>query len=107
MKSKLNKAKLYQRNPLIAHEYEDNSLQYYLHKYNENKYYSDRNGYPAYKLWKLLNTKIRKLSDKFKDTYGINVGTDHPQCVEPSDSIIKYLQFSIEHQFKIAHQFIK
>ena len=43
---------------------------------------------------KFFNTKIRKLSDKFKDTYGITVGTDHPQCAEPSDPIINCTNFN-------------
>ena len=38
---------------------------------------------------KHLYTKIRKLSDKLKGTYGITVGTDHPQCSEPSHLIIE------------------
>ena len=37
-----------------------------------------------------MNTKTRKLSDKFKDTYGITVGTDHPQCSEFPNPIIKF-----------------
>ena len=36
-----------------------------------------------------LNTKIRKLSGKLKDMYGLTVGTNHPQCAEPSNPIIK------------------
>ena len=48
-----------------------------------------KKGYLAYNTVKRLNTKIRKLSDKLKDEYGITVGTDHPQCSEPSDPIIK------------------
>ena len=36
-----------------------------------------------------LNTKTRKLSDKMKNTYGITVGTENPQCTEASNSIIK------------------
>ena len=89
LKKKLNKEKLYKRNPLRSHKDEDSSLQYQFHKYNKNKHSSDRNRYLDYKKLKHLNTKIRKLSDKFKDTYGINFGTDHPQYTEPSDPTIK------------------
>ena len=45
--------------------------------------FADRNGYLPYDKLKCLNTEIRKLSDKLKDAYGINVGTDHTQCDEP------------------------
>ena len=90
LKKKLNKVKLNKRNLLRAHEDEDNSLQYHFHKYNENKHSARKKGYPAYQKLSRLNTKIWKLSDKLKDKYGINVGTDHPQCAEPSDPIIKF-----------------
>ena len=73
-----------------AHEDEDNSLQYHFHRYKENKHFMDINGYLAYNKLKILNTKIMKLSGKLKDTYGITVGTDHLQCSEISDTIIKY-----------------
>ena len=89
MKKKLNKKKPDKRNLLRVHEDEYNSLQYNFHKYNEYKYYSDRNGYLAYKKLKRFNTKIQQLSDKLKDTHSITVGTDHPQCAEPSDPILK------------------
>ena len=36
-----------------------------------------------------FNTNIRKLSDKLKDNYGINVGTDLLQCVELPDAIVQ------------------
>ena len=80
MKKKLNRAKIDKRNLLWAHEDEDNSVQYQFHQYNENKHSADRNRYLSYKKLKCLNTKIRKISDKLKDTYGITVGTDHLQC---------------------------
>ena len=77
------------RNLLQAHEDEDNSLQYQFQKYNENKDSADINGYLAYKKLKHLNTKIRNLSHKLKDIYSITVGTNNPQCSEPSDPIIE------------------
>ena len=58
------------------------------------KNYANRNGYLVYNKLKCLNTKIRKLSDKLKDTYGINVGTNHPQYSEPSDPIIKCADYN-------------
>ena len=58
LKKKLNKEKLDKRNLLWAHEYENNSLQYHIQKYNENKNSSDRNGYLALKKLKRLYTKI-------------------------------------------------
>ena len=36
-----------------------------------------------------LNTKIRKLSDKLNGMSVITVGTNHLQCAEPTDTIIK------------------
>ena len=90
LRKKTNKAKLEKMNLLRAHEDEDNSLLYHFHKYNENKHSARKKGYPAYQKLSRLNTKIWKLSDKLKDKYGINVGTDHPQCAEPSDPIIKF-----------------
>ena len=39
---------------------------------------------------KCLNTKIRNLFDKLKDKYGITVGTNHMQCVEPPNTIVKF-----------------
>ena len=79
LKKKLNKAKLDNRNLLRAHEDEDNLLQYHFHKYNINNHYDNRNGYVAYKKLKLFYTKIRSISDKSKDAYGITVGTNNPQ----------------------------
>ena len=46
-------------------------------------------GYLSYQKWSRLNSKIRKLSDKLKDTYSITIGTNHPQYAEPPDPIIK------------------
>ena len=40
-----------------------------------------------------LNTKIRKLSDHLKYAYGINDGTNHPQCAETPDPIVKFANF--------------
>ena len=94
MKNKLNKVKLDKRKILLVHEYEDNSLQYHFHNYNENKYPSNRNGYLAYKKLKRQNTKIRKLSDNLKDTYGITVGTNLPQFAEPPNPIVKWENFN-------------
>ena len=34
------------------------------------------------------------LSDELKDTYGITVGTNHPQCVEPPNTILKYSNYN-------------
>ena len=51
-------------------------------------------GYLAYQKLSCLNTEIRKLSDKLKDTYGITVGTDHPQFAETSDPIIKCANYN-------------
>ena len=48
-----------------------------------------KKGYLAYQKLSRLSTKICKLSDKLKDTYGITAGTDHPQCAEPSDPNIQ------------------
>ena len=50
---------------------------------------ANKKGYLAYQKLSHLNTKIQKLSDRLKDMYGITVGTDHPQCSEPSNPIIK------------------
>ena len=54
------------------------------------KYSSNKRGYLAYQKLSRLNTKTRKLYDKLKDTYGITVGTDLPQCAEPPNPIVKY-----------------
>ena len=62
---------------------------YNFFKYNENKNSANKKGYLANQKLSRLNTKIRKLSDKLKDTYSITVGTDHLQCAEPSNPIIK------------------
>ena len=94
LKKKLNREKLEKRNLLQAHEDEDNQLQYHFHKYNENKHSPNRNGYLAQKKLSRLKTRIRKLSDKFKDTYGITVVTDHLQCAETSDPIIKFANYN-------------
>ena len=63
-------------------------------KYNKNKHSDNKTVYLAYQKLSHLNTKIRKLYDKLKDVYGITVGTDHPQCAEPSDLIIKCADFN-------------
>ena len=89
MKKKINKAKLDKMTLLRAHEDNENSLLYHFSKYNENKHSADKNGYLSYNKLKCLNTKIQKLYDKLKDAYGITVGTDHPQCAEPPDPIVK------------------
>ena len=60
----------------------------------KNKKSSDRNEYPAYNKLKIFHTKIRKLSDKLKDTYGITIGTNHPQCAETPDPIIKFADYN-------------
>ena len=95
MKKKINREKLNERNLLRAHEDEGNSLRCHFQKYNENKYYYERNGYPAYKKLKLLNTKTRKLSDNLKDMYGITVGTDHLQSSESPNPVIKFTNCNI------------
>ena len=89
LKKKLKRVKLNKRNLLQAYEYEDNSMQCHFHEYNGDKHSSDRNGYLAYNILKSLNTKIRNIYNKLKGTYGITAGTDHPQCSEPPDPIIK------------------
>ena len=78
LKKKLNKEKLYKMNLLRAHEDEDNLLLYHFHEYNKNKHSANKKGFLAYQKLSRLNTKIRKLSDKLKDTYGITIGTDIP-----------------------------
>ena len=90
---KFNKAKLDKRNLLLDRKDEDNVLQYHFHKYNKNKHHSNINGYLAYNKLKILNTKIRKLSDNLNNTYDITVGTD--------------AKIAMEDLFNIAHQFIK
>ena len=90
LKNKLNKSKLNKRNLLWAHEDEDNLLLYHFSKYNENKHSANKKGYLAYQKLSRLNTKIRKLSDKLKDKYGITVENDCLQCAEPSNYIIKF-----------------
>ena len=91
MKKKINKAKLDKRKLLWAHEDKENSLIYHFCKYKKN---SDKSRYLAYNKLKRLNTKIQKLSDKLKDAYGITAGTDHLQCAEPPDTIIKCANFN-------------
>ena len=93
-KNKLNKEILEKRNLLRTHEYEDNLLLYNFRRYNDNKHSSNKKGYLAYQKLCRFNTKILKLCDKFKDTFGITVGTDHPHCAEPSDPIIKCANFN-------------
>ena len=75
---KLIKEKIEKINLLQAHEDEDKSLLYHFHEYNENKHSANKKGFLAYQKLSRLNTKIRKLSDKLKDTYGIAIGTDIP-----------------------------
>ena len=53
------------------------------------KKFCPKKGYLAYQKLISLNTKIRKLSDNLKGTYGITSVNDHPRCAEPSDPIIK------------------
>ena len=72
------------------HEDEDNLLPYQFRKYNKNKHYSNKKIYLAYQKVSHLNTKIRNISNKFKDTYGITVGSDHPKCYAPPNPIIKF-----------------
>ena len=35
-----------------------------------------------------------KLSDNFNNTYGITIGTNHLQCAEPPDPIVKCANFN-------------
>ena len=94
LKKKLNKTKHEKINLLLAHEDKDNSFQYHFDKYNENKHSYKRNGYLAYNKFKRLNTKTRNIFDHLKNTYDITVGTNHPQCAEPSDPIVKCENFN-------------
>ena len=80
LEKNLNREKLDKRNLLLAHKDEDNSLKYQFHKYNKNNHSANINGCLGYKRLKLFNTKIRKISDILKDTYGITVVSDHTQC---------------------------
>ena len=64
-------------------------LLYQFHKYNEKKYFANINRYIAYKKLKHLNTKIRKISDKLKETCGITFGTTHMKCAKPPDTNVK------------------
>ena len=89
LKKNLNKGKLDKRDPLRAHEDEYNSLQYQFHKYDKNKHSANINGYLAYKKLNHFNTKIWKISDKLENMYEITLVTNHLQCAEPSDTIIK------------------
>ena len=89
LKKRPNKAKIDKMNLLLADEDEDNSLLYQFCKYNENKHSSNKKGYLSYQKLSRLNTKIRKLSNNLKDTYGITVGTNHLKCAEPPDPIVK------------------
>ena len=57
--------------------------------------YADKKGYLVYQRLICLNIKIRKLSDNFKNTYVITVGTKHPPCAEPPDPIVKCANFNI------------
>ena len=41
-----------------------------------------------------MKTKIRNISDNLKDTYDITVGTNHPQCAEPPNNIIKCADYN-------------
>ena len=50
---------------------------------------TNKKGYLAYQKLSLLNTKIRNISNKLKDTYGITFGNYISQCAEPSDPIVK------------------
>ena len=95
LNKEINKAKLYKGNLLRAHEDEGNSLLYHFRKYNEYKNSANKKGYLAYQKLSPLNTKIRKISDKLKDTYGITVGTNHIQCAEPPNTIIQCANFNI------------
>ena len=54
---------------------------------------TNKNIYLAYQKLSCFNTKKRKIFDKLKDTYGITVGTDHPQCAESPDPIIECSDF--------------
>ena len=65
-------------------------MQHQFHKDNEKKYSSNRNGYISHQKLKSLNNKIRNLSDHLKDINGITVITDHPQCAEPPDTMVKF-----------------
>ena len=76
------------------HEDEDNLLLYHFSKYNENKHSANKKGYLAYQKLSRLRTKIRKIYDKFKYTYGITVGTYHPKCDETFDPIIKFANYN-------------
>ena len=95
LKQKINTESFDKRNLLWTHEDEDNFLIYHFRKYNENKNSANKKGYLAYQKLSRLNTKIRKLSDKLKDTYVINFAIDHPQCAEPPNPIIKCANFNI------------
>ena len=53
-----------------------------------------KNSYLAYNKLKHLNTKIQKISDKLKDTYGITVGTDPLQCDESPNTIVKCANYN-------------
>ena len=88
LKNKINKAKTDKMGLLQAHEDEGKLLLFHFRKYNKKKYYN-KNVYLAYNKLKRFNNKNRKLSDKLKDMYGINVGTDNPKCAEPPNSAIK------------------
>ena len=43
-----------------------------------------------------LNTKIRSISGNLKVTYDITVGTNHPQCDEPPNLIVKFSNYNRE-----------
>ena len=62
---------------------------YHFCQYKENKQSSNKQLYLAYPKLSHLNTKIRNIFDKLKDTCDITVVTGHPQRAEPPNPIIK------------------